>query len=124
MNVSRLFLLLGTLYLLVGMVLGMYMGATQDFTLAPVHAHINLLGFALMLIFGLAYRVMPRMADGMLARAHFWLHQIGVLGFVASLYLDLSGKIPAASAGLPLAVFSTMAFVGILCWAVNLLRNT
>ncbi len=42
MNISRLYLLIGSLYLLVGVILGMYMGGAQNFELAPVHAHINL----------------------------------------------------------------------------------
>ncbi|MFD1808492.1 hypothetical protein ACFSHQ_11265 [Gemmobacter lanyuensis] len=64
MNISRSFLLIGSLYLLVGIGLGSHMGASGDHTLAPVHAHINLLGFVLMTLFGLAYRVMPAMGGG------------------------------------------------------------
>src|SRR5262249_46527753 len=33
------------LIILVGMIMGMAMGAMQDFRLMPVHAHLNLLGF-------------------------------------------------------------------------------
>ena len=79
MNISRGFLIIGSLYLLVGIGFGMYMGGSGDHTLAPVHAHINLLGFTLMTVFGLAYRVIPGLADGPLAQAHFWLHQAGAL---------------------------------------------
>ena len=61
MNISRGFLVIGSLYLLVGIVFGMYMGGTGDHSLAPLHAHINLLGFALMMIFGLVYRQFPEM---------------------------------------------------------------
>jgi hypothetical protein len=52
------------LFGLVGMSLGIAMGASHDFTLAPVHAHINLLGWVSMVLFGLAYRVMPEMEVG------------------------------------------------------------
>lgn len=67
MNISRGFLLIGSLYLLVGVV----MGGSGDHWLAPAHAHINLLGFTLMTLFGIAYRVMPAMSGNTLARAHF-----------------------------------------------------
>ena len=77
MNISRGFLVIGSLYLLVGIVFGMYMGGTGDHSLAPLHAHINLLGFALMMIFGLVYRQFPEMTKPILAKLHFWLHQIG-----------------------------------------------
>ena len=39
------YIALGAFYLVVGMVLGIVMGIQQDFALAPVHAHINLVGF-------------------------------------------------------------------------------
>ena len=79
MTVSRGFLVMGAVYLLVGILFGMYMGGSGDHSLAPVHAHINLLGFTLMSIFGLAYRLLPALADSGLAKAHFWLHQLGAL---------------------------------------------
>jgi hypothetical protein len=44
MNVSRNFLMIGCLYLLFGILLGMYMGGAGDFSMASVHAHITLLG--------------------------------------------------------------------------------
>ena len=45
MDISRGFLVMGACYLLVGVLFGMYMGGSGDHSLAPVHAHINLLGF-------------------------------------------------------------------------------
>ena len=37
---------IAVVYLLVGVSLGIYMGASGDHSLHPVHAHINLLGWA------------------------------------------------------------------------------
>lgn len=71
MSVSRGFLLIGVIYLVVGIGLGSHMGASGDHTLSPVHAHINLLGFVSMTLFGLAYRVIPAMAGATLGRVHF-----------------------------------------------------
>ncbi len=42
-RVSAAFFTVAVLLLLSGMALGEYMGATEEFTLAPVHAHMNLL---------------------------------------------------------------------------------
>ena len=39
-----------------GMGLGIVMGISQDFTLAPAHAHLNLLGWVTMAIYGLYHR--------------------------------------------------------------------
>ena len=39
-------------YLIVGVGFGIAMGATENFTLRPVHAHINLLGWTTMALAG------------------------------------------------------------------------
>ncbi|MDQ1849240.1 hypothetical protein Q9299_13165 [Gemmobacter fulvus] len=123
MAISRNFLLIGTVYLLVGIGLGSHMGASGDHSLSPVHAHINLLGFVLMAVFGLAYRVLPAMAAGALGRAHFWLHQIGALVLLLALFLMMSGRVAAESIGpvFPLAELAILA--GVLCFLVNLWRH-
>ena len=95
------------------------MGAKQDFTLAPVHAHINLLGFALMTIFGIAYRVIPALAGNVLARAHFWLHQPGGLVLLIGLFLLKNGNMAPGVTAITMPVSSIVVFVGMACWAVN-----
>ena len=87
MSVSKGFLVVGAVYLLVGIGLGGYMGASGDHSLMPIHAHINLLGFVLMTIFGLCYRLIPGLGDGPMPKVHFWLHQVGSLGLMVALTL-------------------------------------
>jgi hypothetical protein len=123
MNVSRGFLVIGSLYLLVGIFLGMYMGGSGDHTLAPVHAHINLLGFTLMTVFGIAYRVMPEMAGNMLARTHFWLHQVGGLILLLGLFLLMTGRMAEGTAAMVMPVAEITVFLGMLCWTINLVRS-
>jgi hypothetical protein len=43
-----------------GMSLGIWMGIHEDFTLAPVHAHINLLGWVTLCLYGLYHRGVAR----------------------------------------------------------------
>lgn len=92
MSVSNNFLRLGVLSALVGMSLGVWMGANQDFVLRPVHAHINLLGFASMMLFGLFYRSFPAAAEGWLPKLHFGLSVLGFLISMPMLALILLGK--------------------------------
>ncbi|MGH8230350.1 MAG: hypothetical protein ACRESY_00865 [Steroidobacteraceae bacterium] len=67
------YIALAALYLVLGMILGLIMGIRNDFTFVPVHAHMNLVGFAAHSVFGLVYRAWPRLKDGALARLQFWL---------------------------------------------------
>ncbi|MGV8985112.1 MAG: hypothetical protein ACOH2H_02360 [Cypionkella sp.] len=123
MNISRLYLVIGSLYLIIGIILGMYMGGKQDFTLSPVHAHINLLGFTLMTLFGVAYRVMPVLAANMLAKVHFWLHQLGALVLLIGLFLMFSGQMPESTAAIVMPISEVTVFLGMIAWAINVFRN-
>jgi cbb3-type cytochrome oxidase subunit 1 len=114
-RISDRFLQLGVVAALVGMVMGTAMGATQDFTLAPAHAHLNLLGWVSMMIYGLFYRAVPSAAQGRLPLAQFWLATLGVIVFVPSLVLELMGR-REASAGL--AVGSVLTVLSMVLFAV------
>src|SRR5262249_32044992 len=53
---------------LVGIGLGIFMGIRQDFSLMPVHAHLNLLGFVVLFLTALYYRAFPEAAVTRLAK--------------------------------------------------------
>jgi cbb3-type cytochrome oxidase subunit 1 len=77
-DVSFRFLLVAVAAALIGMSGGILMAIAQDFSLAPAHAHLNLLGWVTMALYGLFYRAVPEAAHGMLPRVHFWLATCGV----------------------------------------------
>jgi hypothetical protein len=79
----------GLLFLLVGIGLGMKMGASQDFSMMPVHAHINLVGGVLMFIAGLFYASRPDIPRRAVS-VHYWLHLVGALLLVAGIYGAMS----------------------------------
>lgn len=56
MRIDTFCFLTAALAALTGMSLGIYMGINQDFTLAPAHAHLNLLGWVTMALYGLYHR--------------------------------------------------------------------
>jgi peptidoglycan/LPS O-acetylase OafA/YrhL len=62
----------GVVMLLAGLALGMHMSIADDATLRPVHAHLNLVGFVLPMIYGLYYQVLPGTAEGWWPVAHVW----------------------------------------------------
>lgn len=120
MSVSNNFLRLGVLSALVGMTMGVWMGANEDFVLRPVHAHINLLGFASMMLFGLFYRSFPAAARGWLPMAHFVLSVLGFLILMPSLALMLLGRpffLPGMIASEIMLVLSMLLFVVIVFMA-------
>jgi hypothetical protein len=70
------FVIIGSLGLVVGMLLGVGMGAAHNFALAPLQAHVNLIGFVSAAIFGMAYRHWPALKDSSLAPYQFWIFVI------------------------------------------------
>jgi hypothetical protein len=73
------------------MVLGIVMGASESFLFMPVHAHINLVGFACHSIFGMAYRQWPAMKASNLAPYQFWIFVIATPITLIGLAFTLTG---------------------------------
>jgi len=123
MNLSRNFLIAGAAYLIVGISFGAYMGASGDHSLAPVHAHINLLGFTLMTLFGIGYRLIPSLDEGLLPRLHFWLHQVGVFFLLFGLWLMMTEKVAPETIGPVFPLLEGAILLGAVLWLVNLARR-
>jgi hypothetical protein len=119
-RLARLWILIAVTYLLVGASLGVYMGATHSFTLAPVHAHINLLGWASMALAGLIYDRFPAAGGSTLGVVHFWMHNTVLPVSMALLACTLLGNEAVA----PLTgVMLILLLVTLLVFAVNLYHN-
>lgn len=88
---STAWLRLAAAYFAVGVLLGVAMGASGDHSLLPVHAHLNLLGWVSMALFGLVGTVYPSVSEGRIATAQFWMHNIGVPIMLGALALRLRG---------------------------------
>lgn len=56
MKLSSFCFLFASLSAVIGIAMGVIMGIAGDFTLVPVHAHVNLLGWVTMAIYGLYHR--------------------------------------------------------------------
>jgi len=88
------FLLLATCCLTAGVSMGIWMGIAHDFSLAPVHAHLNLLGWASLALFGLAYRAWPVLREGWSARLHFVLSAPAAALFPFGIWIAITQQNP------------------------------
>ncbi len=115
------FLKIAVVYLVVGALLGLGMGVSQKFALAPVHAHLLLLGWASLALAGLIYHLYPTAAATRLARVHFWLHNLGLPAFMAALaYYLVTGS---EALGPVVGVSATVVLLGLALFAANVLMN-
>ena len=112
--ISSILLRVSTVLLLCGLVLGISMGIRENFALAPAHAHLNLIGFVLMFLVGLYYRIVPAAGKGPLAMAQASLHIAGALALPAGIGVaDLGGTPIFAIIGslLVLTAMALFAFI-------------
>lgn len=115
-TLSNLWLKLAAIYFLAGVALGVGMGMTGDHHLYPLHAHINLLGWVSMALFGLITRVLE---PGKLLTLHFWLYNLSLPVMCAALLMVLNGN-PNLHPLLGIASLGTAA--GILAFVLALFR--
>jgi hypothetical protein len=115
-----IWLKLAVVYLIGGVALGIAMGATENFLLRPVHAHLNLLGWATLALAGMIYTVFPEAGESRLAKVHFWMHNLALPVMMASLTFLLLGHTQI----IPLLVGAEMtAAGGVLVFACNIFMN-
>ncbi|HUN47979.1 MAG TPA: hypothetical protein VMU85_15725 [Stellaceae bacterium] len=116
MGIERSFVVSGIVLGIIGMLLGIHMGIAQQFDLAPVHAHINLVGWVSLLLFGLAYRTGIAKVDGW-AKVHFWV------ALVAAVLFPLGIAVAILRQNSALAILgSLLVLLSMVLFLVNVLR--
>ena len=112
-TVDSAYIVIGALWLLVGMILGIMMGAIHNFQFMPLHAHVGLVGFACHSIFGLVYRQWPAMKNSRLTSLQFWIFVLATPITLIGLYFTLSGgpELPTIIGSLGLLLGTILFFV-------------
>src|SRR3984957_18446404 len=95
------------------------MAIREDFTLAPAHAHLNLIGFVLMFLVGLYYRIVPAAGAGLLAKIQASLHVIGAIVLPIGVALVLEGE-----TGIVVIVGSLIVLAAMALFALIVFRTT
>lgn len=110
-------------WFVLGISLGLAMAVHPAWVIyRPAHAHMNVVGFLTMMVFGVGYQLLPRLFghalwSRALAIAHLWLANVGlalmVLGFLLAPNIGTAGSALTAVGG---ALFT----LGALAFALNL----
>lgn len=116
-RLPALFLIAAGCCLVVGTGFGIAMGIAHDFHLAPVHAHLNLVGWTTLALMGLSYRAWPQLAESrILAPLQFALSASSAVAFPAGIYLSIEHGTPG------LAIIAALVFfAGALLFLARLL---
>jgi cbb3-type cytochrome oxidase subunit 1 len=112
-------------WLALGVTLGVAMAVHPTWTVYhPAHEHMNLLGFVTMMIYGVAYHVIPRFTGNPLRRRwlavlHWWIANAGLASMVTGFALRVTEGIPVAASGAVLGVGGVLSALGAYAFALN-----
>ncbi|MBM3601562.1 MAG: hypothetical protein FJX35_25475 [Alphaproteobacteria bacterium] len=101
------------LYAILGMAWGISMAMSGNHTTYPAHAHLLLLGWVSMVLYGAIFRLCPRSAEGTLARSHFWIANVGLIVMIPGVSLIFAGypdAEPLAATGSIITIASMLLF--------------
>ena len=92
------------LMVVAGMIWGIVMAATQDHSAMPAHAHLNLLGFVSLFLFGIFYQLHPALDRSGLARLQAIVWIAATVVMIVGVGLLHSGR----EIGEPMAALSSL----------------
>jgi hypothetical protein len=113
MKASSLSFQAAVLFVLVGMVWGIQMAVSGDHSAFPAHAHINLLGWVSLFLFGIFYHLHPSLDASRTARVQVWIWIAGtaVLGVgVGLVHTGHPNAEPIAAIGSFTVLFAMLVF--------------
>jgi heme/copper-type cytochrome/quinol oxidase subunit 1 len=116
-------------WLAVGVTTGVAMAINPQWTVyRPAHFHMTLLGFGAMMIFGVAYHVIPRfvghpLRSRRMANVHWWLANAGLLLMVTGFMLRPWRAVPLTVSTVLLAVGGVVSAIGAYAFVYNLWRT-
>lgn len=113
------FLVVAVVSVLIGMAWGIYMAASHDHTMAPVHAHLNLLGWVSFAIFAFYYHLVPAAQAGLLPRLHLALSLGGLVLIVPGIAMSVTGQGDTVG-----AVGSVLSVLGMACFMGVVIRSS
>jgi cbb3-type cytochrome oxidase subunit 1 len=90
---AKVFIRASLIWFVLGITLGLAMAVHPAWVIyRPAHAHMNLVGFVTMMIFGIGYQMLPRFFGHPIhsrnfAIAHIWLANLGLAALVTGFFL-------------------------------------
>jgi cbb3-type cytochrome oxidase subunit 1 len=117
---AKAFIRASLVWFVAGITLGLAMAVHPAWVVyRPAHAHMNLVGFVVMMIFGVGYQILPRffghpIHSRALAIAHVWLANLGLAGLVGGFLLAPhigSASVPVTASGGMLWALGAYGFV-------------
>jgi cbb3-type cytochrome oxidase subunit 1 len=108
MKASSLSFFAAVISVLIGMSWGIVMAISQDHSAMPAHAHLNLLGWVSLFLFGIFYRLHPPLEVSRTALMQVWIWIIGTISLTVGVAMLHAGN----KAGEPFAGIGSFVLLG------------
>jgi hypothetical protein len=122
MNLDRRFLIWALSYAVVGLALGIYMGASHNHAELVTHAHILLIGFVISFIYGIIHRPWLDEPSRGVANVQFVLHQAAAVTMSMALFLMYANMLPESTVGPILGLASAGILLAMLLMLYMVIR--
>jgi hypothetical protein len=111
-DIAFVFFIAAVVSVFAGMIWGIQMAISHDHLLAPAHAHLNLVGWVTLALYGVYYRLTPSAGRTRLAAVHAGLAIPGVIVMVVGIAIVRSGGTSTiAAVGAILSIMSAGLFL-------------
>ena len=122
MKLDTRFLIWGLSYAVVGLALGIYMGASHNHAELVTHAHILLIGFVISFVYGIIHRLWLDNPSRVVANVQFVLHQAAAVTMSLALFLLYANLLPESTAGPILGIASAALLLAMLLMLYMVIR--
>jgi hypothetical protein len=122
MNLDKRYLIWALSYAVVGLVLGIYMAASQNHGELVTHAHILLIGFVVSFIYAIIHKLWLQNPSRGIANIQFVLHQAAAVTLSISLFLLYGNMLPESVLGPFLGIASAAVLLGMLLMLYMVVR--
>jgi len=113
MKASTLSFQAAVVFVIAGMIWGIVMAISEDHSAMPAHAHLNLLGWVSLFLFGIYYRLHPALERATSALVQVWIWIVGTVIVTIGVGLYHTGHAigdPIAAAGSFVVLFDMLLF--------------
>ena len=121
---DRKYILTAFGYAILGLALGIFMAASKNHGQHVTHAHIMLIGFLLSFIYGLCHKLWLNNSTSKLAIIQFYVHQVGAVVVLLSLFLLYGQFVDLETIDPVLAGSSIAVFAGVILMKIEFVRCT
>jgi cbb3-type cytochrome oxidase subunit 1 len=127
MRASKLCFLTAVLAAIAGMLWGLDMAISENHAAMPAHAHLNLLGWVSLFLFGIFYRLHPSLDATKVALAQVWVWIVGTIVMAVGIGLVSTGTTraePIAAVGSLIVLADMLLFAWLVYRAESTAAST